>query len=844
MWLRWLFPRVSPRYISVDTHTFVNKKPSQIAVYPHSPTQAHPIPHCGTSTPCPKGRVTPSLTLRLPHCLAEATVCLSSRTADVERLAITGYSPGRGMDHLPNLTCPTYSHPQVPFLPYERGYDGLGWKRFPERSGWDSDAFLRSDFRLNSILDEQRLASVLQTWLYFGTLAEVLDTDIDMSDFIVNSDRGRIVRTSALCTYINEWRARMEQLGGEKRAMQCRRIDTFFQEAAEYFAACLGGQGFHPAPIPDEILLSIVILHGTLCIAKTFVFPESTFWPSGYKSGFIATRMIADGWCPTDLSLLEETSSLSALGYYYASLLGPRKEIRDHSACSDVACMVFQIDEDIYRTTHVSEDCNCPSAYVSSEELTTIIQKPNGIPLVHFMDGALHIVEWSASVPYVAISHVWADGLGNPLCNGLPICQLSRLQDRVNNSTTAANVLFWMDTLCIPVGPEHSLFRKLAIARMQGIYESAALTLVINAELDGRSCSRDSQELAFRIAHNSWWRRLWTLQEGVSSSRLLFQFEDGTVDPAVLLQQENTTEFDIAQRILHEALEPLKNFNLFKIEPKERRIFSMLRTVARRSTSHPDDEAVCLATILGIGHSELEEIIHEPAETKLFKFILKQRDFPSDCIFFIAPRMTEDGYRWAPLSFVSRAWEGSEFNIGISSSLGNADIAGFHVSYPGFTFDKIHLPSEPEDKLVVRAPDGDLFQVHQFIWVDDARTRLSWDEMTTRYRVEKFAVIIQDWPLKQIVSYTPSWLLELEMSGPLVLQDFVQTQIDNWQSQSSRLSRVILGIVLSETHDEIVVRLINAALIGRYIASGHNRHPALNVVEVEQFRIRQKWCIR
>jgi len=25
VWLRWLFPRVSPRYISVDTHTFVNQ---------------------------------------------------------------------------------------------------------------------------------------------------------------------------------------------------------------------------------------------------------------------------------------------------------------------------------------------------------------------------------------------------------------------------------------------------------------------------------------------------------------------------------------------------------------------------------------------------------------------------------------------------------------------------------------------------------------------------------------------------------------------------------------------------------------------------------------------------
>ncbi len=33
----------------------------------------------------------------------------------------------------------------------------------------------------------------------------------------------------------------------------------------------------------------------------------------------------------------------------------------------------------------------------------------------------------------VAISHVWADGLGNNQANKLPICQLERLQGLVNS---------------------------------------------------------------------------------------------------------------------------------------------------------------------------------------------------------------------------------------------------------------------------------------------------------------------------------------------------------------------------------------------------------------------------
>ena len=43
----------------------------------------------------------------------------------------------------------------------------------------------------------------------------------------------------------------------------------------------------------------------------------------------------------------------------------------------------------------------------------------------------------------------------------------------------------------------------------------------------------------------------------------------------------------------------------------------MLRTLVRQSTSHPEDEAVCIATILDIGPPELEEIIDESAEMKL-----------------------------------------------------------------------------------------------------------------------------------------------------------------------------------------------------------------------------------
>ena len=59
----------------------------------------------------------------------------------------------------------------------------------------------------------------------------------------------------------------------------------------------------------------------------------------------------------------------------------------------------------------------------------------------------------SADVCYVALSHIWADGLGNPFKNSLPLCQLNRLQNAVKNlqNHSEPNIRgcsFWVDTLC------------------------------------------------------------------------------------------------------------------------------------------------------------------------------------------------------------------------------------------------------------------------------------------------------------------------------------------------------------------------------------------------------------
>jgi hypothetical protein len=107
-----------------------------------------------------------------------------------------------------------------------------------------------------------------------------------------------------------------------------------------------------------------------------------------------------------------------------------------------------------------------------------------GIPLVSATlskrgDPLLRIRRKMASDCYIALSHVWSDGLGNPNDNALPVCQIRRIGhclqtlphphytgytsvsfELLSAETIRMNItvrraararLLWMDTLCIPV---------------------------------------------------------------------------------------------------------------------------------------------------------------------------------------------------------------------------------------------------------------------------------------------------------------------------------------------------------------------------------------------------------
>lgn len=98
------------------------------------------------------------------------------------------------MDHLPtplDASPPFIEIPLVADIPW----DNLDFNTFPARHGFAVDDFG------HLLLDEigvDRIASLLQSWLYFGFLAEILEIDVCKKNFCRTTATGPVLDTTGL----------------------------------------------------------------------------------------------------------------------------------------------------------------------------------------------------------------------------------------------------------------------------------------------------------------------------------------------------------------------------------------------------------------------------------------------------------------------------------------------------------------------------------------------------------------------------------------------------------------------------------------------------------------------
>ena len=715
------------------------------------------------------------------------------------------------MDHLVTA-CPHFAHIEVPYLFDESCpfiYDNQLWSEYPERVGWDLKTFHDADFTNGGRNTTHQASAFLQTWLYFGIMHAVTGVPVNTNDFIrINDHRKHVVSTTYLPQYFSRWKEHVSALSEEEKLELIVATDAAVKTLTDTITLYIGWR----TPLSNEVILSITILHKTLMCAKRVALPESDYVPTipYYQDSreVIDDQLYKRGWCKRDVA--KHHQSHSCLAMYFAISLGPRLVNRDHPNCSLTDCSALQVDESTYVTKHATSGCDCKHIKVDIEALSSVIES-GATPLIRLSQpprADRHRLDIITHRNYVCVTHVWVDGLGNPYDNSLPTCQLILLQESVNalypHKPDNENIPFWIDSLCIPVSLAKVVIRKQAIAAMARVYSQAEKVLVLESELQMSSRHTSKEEIALRISFSVWWSRLWTLQEGIFAKELWFQFRDGPLDGKKLVEQNDrarrvssTFGWSASEEICYEGLGYLRELYSFRSEPATSRATFILQAVNWRSSSKLSDETICLATLFNL---DVNILLKTPMEDRLKKFILMQQYFPSTSLFFSGAKMDEDGFRWAPKTFVfSRAGllpayqrnpdQGSS-RFERQTTLAKADIEGLHVELFGFRLEVLEGSSTVDGHTLVREETSELWYTLRPMKKTIATPFVDLE----LYQIPNLSLVLPVCPADGTLYYGILVSVYKEEDGVLFSRFVSRVTLHQWGTRSLVSVRSVLGI--------------------------------------------------
>ena len=580
---------------------------------------------------------------------------------------------------------------RVPFFGYL--YDGNNFLEYPRSQGWDIDWIAGAKDTDN----RKRIPNAnafLQAWLFFGLLENIMGMKTSVDDFVCREDHStEYITTARLSDYFERWKRRdYTSKDSDKQAIL--RTTTPYLRAANSLVL-----GFHRQPnsvngVSPELLLSLQLIGSALTQARSVLYLGATRKPEEINSFYLIwgdsslmkSHMLKSGWCR---SIVTAFASKSLDVQCFASSLKPPPVQKDHNHCSRRTCLANQVLEDTYEVKHVSESCQCQRITLNIQYLVSIIRKGQ-TPLIKLPTPAesrsskyiLELVEHRPDTPYIAISHVWKDGLGNPHQNALPACQIARLASSIRRlpaarrnteggmsgflrdedpSSSTESLLIWMDTLCIPVGHDHKRERVVAIQSMRRIYQEADSVCVMDADIQQSSVNAmhfrrppvDRTELMFRFSMCGWNSRLWTFEEGILAKDAYFLLRDGIISAKDLFYR-TCVEIRMEDNITNEAigmLRPIvvKEIGVAREEISLGRIILGLRF---RQTSRGGDETLCLSHML---ETDTEVLLNEnEPESRMQVFLSTLKHIPPGLLFMGEPRLSAEGYRWAPTSFLHR----------------------------------------------------------------------------------------------------------------------------------------------------------------------------------------------
>ncbi len=572
------------------------------------------------------------------------------------------------------------------------------------------------------------LECFLQTWLFFGLLAEILGDLYDHGAFVSESSdtSERILSTKDLQSLIEK---RITWIGTLERTVQ--------KQLYEHASKCIDitwkawRMDFDPR-VKYSIGAVAEFIASAVDKAHRTAFPGSDACRKPFATGFyteeIKERMVNANWCPNDFARVRDRFQSIQLLSYYSRMKKPLSKLH-HRNCTEDRCVAHSINLSQYRTRHC-EDCDegtfCEDVSIDNHPIMNILQS-GALPLLLIkrrIDEPRKVsVELCSSASkgnnYVAISHVWADGMGNPDANSLPQCQLVRLSDIVDSMDDGGQrAMIWLDTFCCPVDPDA---KKLALSRMRRTYFEARKVLVLDSTLYCYN-SQDLQpaEVNARILTSPWMRRLWCLQEGALARgvALWVYFKDGPVHMPVLWARLHliSTQDLRYRRLLHDMFDdtrPMSLDNYYNSTPKQTPNLTLLdRALSYRNTTVPSDEPLCIATLMHLNIDRILPLSGEERMTAIWDLIAEKNEggLPCRMVFLEGPKLERKGYHWAPSTLLPSCEKFYSFQARVTrwyeTPRGTLTPEGLLAPYPGYRLLPTKISATRAPATSMPYPDG------------------------------------------------------------------------------------------------------------------------------------------
>lgn len=410
-------------------------------------------------------------------------------------------------------------------------YDGGSWLDYPSRQGWRRPADSRSggmaDKKPTLFIPESHKPR-LECWLYFGVLHAVFGPSIQHNDFVRLETNGKRYLTTALLHRYVDVALKAPSSSKQDPPLIFGACTKAAWESVENQLGSLLNNADLRGLLRPEMQFAIRVLHATLFLLvkdtlglkfRAVLLPQSAC-----RDAWADERLRSSDkgcWCPSEIACFSNLRSVLSQAYALQLRRPARRTAMTveggeggggggddaHALCTAAKCRVNQVESGTYVTKHHPPECRCEHVVVPVEDVKAVLRK-GGIPLVRIRGGEgeeavrLEVVAHRPGRNYVALSHVWSDGLGNAKVNSLPACQLRRLEAKAarllwehanvpgawDNPVSALHVsgrhllhaamnlvrnpeedtLFWVDTLCVPLDEET---RKMAIRGMKKVYE-------------------------------------------------------------------------------------------------------------------------------------------------------------------------------------------------------------------------------------------------------------------------------------------------------------------------------------------------------------------------------------